>query len=106
MIALIETAENGVHFSNTVNQPIQIEKIVIERNLRPRRALELTEETTEIKQVKTVKKKQMVVNDLPDYSKMSLVELDKKHKLYQNMGRLGESALVVAELNRRGVFKK
>ena len=48
MIALIETVEKGVHFSNTMNQPIQIEKIVIERNLRPRRALEVAgeEETT------------------------------------------------------------
>ena len=63
-------------------------------------------ETVEVKQVKTVKKKQMVVNDLPDYSKMPLEELDKKHRLYQNIGQLGKSALIVAELKRRGVFKK
>lgn len=40
MIALIEAAEKGVHFSNT-ERPIKIEKIVIERNLRSRRALEV-----------------------------------------------------------------
>lgn len=43
MITLIEAAENGVHFSNT-EKPINIEKIVIERNLRPRRNLEFVEE--------------------------------------------------------------
>jgi len=39
---LIEAVENGVHFSNT-EQPIRIEKIVIERNLRPRRNLEFSD---------------------------------------------------------------
>lgn len=43
MIALIETVEKGVHFSNT-DKPIHIEKIVIERNLRPRRKLIVKEE--------------------------------------------------------------
>lgn len=38
MVTIIETAETGVHFSNT-EQPINIERIVIERNLRPRRKL-------------------------------------------------------------------
>ena len=40
MITLIEAAENGVHFSDT-DKPIHIEKIVIERNLRERRKLEI-----------------------------------------------------------------
>ena len=40
IIALIEAAETGVHFSDTA-KPIQIEKIVIERKLRERRNLEL-----------------------------------------------------------------
>jgi len=40
MVAVIEAVENGVNFSNTV-KPINIEKIVIERNLRPRRKLEV-----------------------------------------------------------------
>ena len=108
MAAVVFSAQQKVHFSNT-QQPINIGQIVIERNLRPRRALEFTEEieeTTEIKQVKTVKKKQMVVNDLPDYSKMSLEELDKKHRLYQNIGQLGKSALIAAELKRRGAYVK
>ena len=42
MISLIEVAEKGVHISNT-DKPISIEKIVIERNLRPRRNLELAQ---------------------------------------------------------------
>ena len=41
---LIEATEKGVHFSNT-EKPINIEKIVIERNVRVRRALEVEEET-------------------------------------------------------------
>jgi len=36
---LIESVETGVHFSHT-ERPINIDKIVIERNLRPRRKLE------------------------------------------------------------------
>lgn len=40
MVTIIEAVENGVHFSNTVT-PINIGKIVIERNLRPRRKLEV-----------------------------------------------------------------
>jgi len=39
MIAVIEAVEKGVNFSNT-SKPINIERIVIERNLRPRRKLE------------------------------------------------------------------
>ena len=46
MISLIEVAEKGVHFSNT-DKPINIEKIVIERNLRPRRNFELAQEEQE-----------------------------------------------------------
>jgi hypothetical protein len=38
MVAIIEVIETGVHFSDT-EQPIKIDKIVIERNLRPRRKL-------------------------------------------------------------------
>jgi len=55
MIALIETAENGVHFSNTmgVNQPIRIEAININRNLRPRRSLAIQD--AEIKELKAEK---------------------------------------------------
>lgn len=105
MAAVVFSAQQKVHFSNT-QQPINIGQIVIECNLRPRRALEFTEEIEETTEVKTVKKKQLVVNDLPDYSKMSLEELDKKHKLYQNIGQLGKSGLIVAELKRREVFKK
>ena len=43
MISFIEAVEKGVHFSDTA-KPIQIEKIVIERNLRERRNLELEED--------------------------------------------------------------
>lgn len=43
MIALIEAVENGVHYSDTA-QPIQIEKIVIERNLLERRKLVIENE--------------------------------------------------------------
>ena len=50
IITLIEAVENGVHFSNT-NKPINIEKIVIERNLRSRRKLEIEEETEVIERV-------------------------------------------------------
>ena len=97
---------HGVNPSNTID--VRIDNLNIERNLKTRRKLIVEEniETVEVKQVKTVKKKQMVVNDLPDYSKMSLEELDKKHRLYQNIGQLGKSALIAAELKRRGVFKK
>jgi hypothetical protein len=42
MITLIETVENGVHFSNTSETRIIIEKLVIERNLaKERRNLKL-----------------------------------------------------------------
>jgi len=41
---LIEATETGVHFSNT-SSPIKIEKIVIERRVRTRRAFEVEEET-------------------------------------------------------------
>jgi hypothetical protein len=51
MIALIETAEKGVHFSDTMNRPIQIEKIVIERNLKSRREMVLVEEEETTKTV-------------------------------------------------------
>lgn len=51
MVTIIETAETGVHFSNT-EQPINIEKIVIERNLRPRRKL-VSEGEVEQEVVKT-----------------------------------------------------
>jgi hypothetical protein len=40
MISLIEAVEKGVHFSDTA-KPIHIKKIVIHRNLRARRNLEL-----------------------------------------------------------------
>ena len=39
MVNFIEACERGVYFSNT-EKPIKIEKVVIERNLRPRRKLE------------------------------------------------------------------
>lgn len=44
---LIETVENGVHISNT-EKPIKIDKIVIERNLRSRRKLELKGDNDQI----------------------------------------------------------
>lgn len=40
MIAFINAVEKGVHFCNT-EKPINIEKIVIQRDLRPRRKLEI-----------------------------------------------------------------
>jgi hypothetical protein len=46
MIALIEAVENGVHFSDA-EKAINIEKIVIERNLRERRCLEIETDETE-----------------------------------------------------------
>jgi hypothetical protein len=44
--AFIATVENGVYFSRTSDTPIHIDKIVIERNLRSRRKLEVLEEET------------------------------------------------------------
>ena len=47
MIGFVETIQRGgVHFSNTV-QPIKIDKIIIERNIRERRKLEVETEVTE-----------------------------------------------------------
>jgi hypothetical protein len=47
MIGLVETVERGgVYFSNTA-KPLQIDKIVIERNIRERRKLEVEREITE-----------------------------------------------------------
>jgi hypothetical protein len=47
MIGFVETIQRGgVHFSNTV-QPIKIDNIVIERNIRERRKLEIETEVTE-----------------------------------------------------------
>ena len=39
MVNFIEACERGVNFCYT-NKPVKIEKVVIERNLRPRRKLE------------------------------------------------------------------
>jgi len=41
----IEATERGVYFSHT-EKPLRIDKIVIERNLRPRRKLEIRKEVT------------------------------------------------------------
>jgi hypothetical protein len=94
----------GVYPSNT----IEIGKLVIERNLRPRRKLvvpkEEIEETTEIRRVKKTKRR-LVLDDLPDYSQYSLEKLDKLHRMYQNLGDVGKSALVFTELKRRGVVQ-
>ena len=101
MAAVVLAARNKVHFSNT-QQPINIGKIVIERNMRPRRALEYVEETTsEVKKVEKTKCK-IVLSDVPDYSRHSLEELDRLHRRYMNSGQMGKSALVFAELKKRG----
>lgn len=104
MIALIETTENGVHFSDT-QQPIRIEKIVIERNLRPRRSLPLQDcemGYEEASRVERTKRPVLVKNDLPDYSKFSTEKLQKLHARFRNSGEVGKSALVVFELKKRG----
>jgi hypothetical protein len=46
MVGFIETIEKGVYISNTP-QPIKIEKIVIERNFKERRRLEIERELDE-----------------------------------------------------------
>ena len=47
MIGFVETIQRGgVHFSNTV-QTIKIDNIIIERNIRERRKLEVETEITE-----------------------------------------------------------
>jgi len=104
MIAIIETAEKGVHFGNTVNQPIQIEKIVIERNLRTRRSLPFQDfEITRNEPVKIERSKRPVIeSDLPDYSKFSTEKLKMKHRAAWNLGKVGKSALIFAELKKRG----
>ena len=92
-----------VYRKPTVN--INFEKVLIERNLRPRRKLvpkEEIEETTEIRKIKKTKRR-LVLDDIPDYSKYSLEKLDKLHRMYQNLGDVGKSALVFTELKRRGV---
>jgi len=102
MAAVVFSSNQKVHFSNT-QQPIQIGQIVIERNLRPRRAFEYAdsvEETTEIKVKKT--KHKIVLSDVPDYSSYSLEELDRLHRMYRNSGQVGKSALVFVELKKRG----
>lgn len=43
----IEANEHGVYFSNT-EKPLHIEKIVIERNLRPRRKLEIRDDPNDL----------------------------------------------------------
>ena len=43
MVNFIEACERGVYFSNT-EKPIKFEKVVIERNLRPRRKLEVVDD--------------------------------------------------------------
>jgi hypothetical protein len=106
MAVTVLSARKNVHFSNTQNT-IRIGELHIERPVRPRRYLPMQEvEEVTVKTVTEKKTKKIVVDDLPDYSSMTLERLDKLHKLYQNMGEVGRSALVVAELKRRGVFKK
>lgn len=107
MASIVVIDHQKVNFSHTtLANPISIENIVIERNLRPRRKLEvLEEETTE--EVKTVKtKRKLISREAPDYSGYSLEKLDRLHAMYKNQGSVGKSALVVAELKRRGVFEK
>ena len=102
MIAIIETAEKGVHFSDT-QHPIKIENIVIERNIRARRSLPIQsfEETvTDVREVKEVKRK-IVLSDVPDYSVYPTEKLEKLHKSAWNLGHVGKSALICAELKKR-----
>ena len=106
IVAMYHNREiDGVYPSNTLS----IGKIVIERNLRSRRKLlvpvEEVTETTEIKKVKRTKRK-LLVNDLPDYSNFSLKNLERAHRVAQNLGNLGTSALIASEFKRRGVIKK
>jgi len=51
MVNFIEAAERGVNFCYT-SKPLKIEKVVIERNLRPRRKLEVVDDVDEGEGVK------------------------------------------------------
>lgn len=104
MASVVLATRQKVNFCHT-QQPIQIGKIVIERNLRPRRVFEYAGEIEQTETVtKTETKKRLVVGDVPDYSGYPLEKLDRLHRRYRNSGQMGKSALVCAELKRRGVF--
>jgi len=109
MVAYVTTSRLKKHaLGNTISKvfdvPLTIGSLNFEQNVqsRVRRYVPrlVDEAVMEVKKTKRV----LVVNDLPDYSVMSLEELDRKHRLYQNMGRMGKSALVAAELKRRRLF--
>lgn len=101
MAAVVLSARQKVHFSNT-QQPIQIGKIVIERNLKPRRSLpkqefEGNEQSPQIQKNKPV----ILKNTFPDYSKFSTEKLERMHEAAKNMGNMGKSALIFMELKKR-----
>ena len=52
--------------------------------------------------VEKTKKPGIVRNDVPDYSEYSTERLTVLHKQYWNLGHVGKSALVFAELKKRG----
>ena len=102
MIALIETAEKGVHFSDT-QHPIKIENIVIERNLRSRRNLEVIEEVAEkVTETKVVARVKRVVKDV-DYSLYSLEKLQQDYDRAVGSQNHVKQMMVRAEFNRRGL---
>jgi hypothetical protein len=83
MVSFILAVESGVYFSNT-DRPINIEKIVIERNLKPRRNLAFVEEE-EVEEVATTRRVRRV-RKVPDYSAFSLEELQAEYEKVKAWG--------------------
>ena len=96
MVSFILAVESGVHFSNT-DRPINIGKIVIERNLRSRRKLEVTEEVTTTKKVK---RRTVEVAPL-DYDSLSVEDLQREYSLAKSARQYGRTMVLGALLKKR-----
>jgi len=89
----------GVNPSNTIS----IGKIVIERNLRPHRKLEVMEEVAEkVTETKVVERVKRVVKTV-DYGKCDLEQLQKLYDRAVGSQNHVTHMMVAAEFNRRGL---
>lgn len=92
-----------------MNHPIQIEKIVIERNSRSRRSLpvqdfERVDEESKGLVVKVKRSKRPV--RFTDYSKLTVERLKKAYAFARARGNQGKLQLISFELKRRGLYEK
>ena len=97
----------GNTMSKLVDVPFVIERMDFNQYVqsRPRRYLPQSCEKTidgGSLNIERIKKPVIVRSSIPDYSEYSTERLTVLHKQYWNLGHVGKSALVFAELKKRG----